>query len=306
MENGLDVFLLGAGASHGSGDCEPQAPPLGAELFARLLERPRFRELIPADFVAEHNFEATLSKLWDAHADRMVPVLNEVAIYFSEFRPAPGNLYVELGRRIRQRVNQTVLASLNADMLLEMSLFGSGVPCYYEGTLPSRGAMILKPHGSINFLPTLAGTSVSENSLHRAMELAGLEHCNAIQVVADPGQIVRYIKSTGLPPMVTAFMPNKPVPFCRAVIRDFWTTWHRVVRSAKSLTLIGVDLDGAGPHIWDPLLALRGQLDYVGLDAAASEKLARMAPRASRVSAVAPTFAEYLLAKQPRWSYHLW
>src|SRR5690349_17197170 len=123
MENGLDVFLLGAGASHGSGDCEPHAPPLGADLFAHLLERPRFRELIPADFVAEHGFEATLSKLWDAHADRMVPVLNEVAIYFSEFRPAPGNLYVELGRRIRQRVNQTVLASLNADMLLEMSLF---------------------------------------------------------------------------------------------------------------------------------------------------------------------------------------
>jgi hypothetical protein len=306
MENGLDVFLLGAGASHGSGDCEPHAPPLAVDLFARLLERPRFRELIPETFVAEPSFEATLSKLWDQHPDRMVPVLNEIALYFCEFRPAPGNLYVELGRRIRQHANQTVLASLNADMLLEMSLFGSGVPCYYEGTLPARGAMILKPHGSINFLPTLAGSGASEGSLLRTMELAGLEHCNAIQVVGDPAQILRYVQSTGLPPMVTAFMPNKPIPFCRAVIRDFWATWHRVVRSAKSLTLIGVDLDGAGPHIWDPLLALRGQLDYVGTDPSAGDKLARMAPRTSRISVIAQTFAEYLRAKQPRWSYHLW
>jgi hypothetical protein len=307
MQNGLEVFLLGAGASHGSGGCEPHAPPLAVDLFARLLERPTFRELIPERFVPHPtSFEATLSKLWDEHADRMIPVLNEIALYFSEFRPAPGNLYVELGRRIRQHADRTVLASLNADMLLEMSLFGSGVPCYYEGTLPARGAMILKPHGSINFLPTLAGTSVTEGSLHRAMELAGLEHCNAIQVVADPAQIHRYIDSTGLPPMIAAFMPKKPIPYCRAVIRDFWTTWQRVVRGATRLTLIGVDLDGAGPHIWDPLLALRGNLDYVGSDPAAAEKLARMAPRSSRVSVVAPTFEQYLRTTQPRWTYHLW
>jgi hypothetical protein len=31
-----------------------------------------------------------------------------------------------------------------------------------------------------------------------------------------------------------------------------------------------------------------------------------MAPRASRVAVIAPTFAEYLLTKQARWSYHLW
>jgi hypothetical protein len=106
--------------------------------------------------------------------------------------------------------------------------------------------------------------------------------------------------------MVMAFMPNKPIPFCRAVIRDFWTTWHRVVRGAKSVTIIGVDLDGAGPHIWDPLLALRGKLDYVGTDPEAADKLARMAPRSSRVSVVAPTFEQYLRTTQPRWTYHLW
>jgi hypothetical protein len=307
MQNGLDVFLLGAGASHGSGDCEPHAPPLSADVFAQLLERPRFRELIPPTFTPDpRSLEATLSKLWDEHPDHMVPVLNEVALYFCEFRPAPGNLFVELGRRIRQRADQTVLTSLNADMLLEMSLFGSGVPCYYEGTLPARGAMILKPHGSINFLPTLAGTSVSEGSLHRAVELAGLEHSNAIQVVADPTQILRYIQSTGLPPMVSAFLPNKPIPLCRAVIRDFWTTWHRVVRGAKNLTIIGVDLDGAGPHLWDPLLTLRGNLGYVGLDEGAADKLARMAPRAARVSVLALTFEQYLRTTQPRWTYHLW
>src|SRR5437868_2293466 len=131
-----------------------------------------------------------------------------------------------------------------------------GEPWHYEGTLPARGAMILKPHGSINFLPTLAGTSVSEGSLHRAMELAGLEHCNAIQVVSDPAQIHRYIRSTRLPPMVAAFLPNKPIPFCRAVIRDFWATWHRVVRGAKRLTIMGVDLDAGGPQLWDRLLSL--------------------------------------------------
>jgi hypothetical protein len=108
MDGGLDVFLLGAGASHGSVDCEPEIPPLGAELYERLCQRPVFRHLMPEGFAAdERSFEATLSKLWDEHADRMIPVLNEVAIYFSEFRPGPGNLYVELGRRIRAWANQT-------------------------------------------------------------------------------------------------------------------------------------------------------------------------------------------------------
>jgi hypothetical protein len=295
MDTGLDVFLLGAGASHGSQDASPSLPPLGTELYDRLIERPAFQKLLPAEFVPDRkSFEATLSKLWDEHADRMIPVLCEVALYFAEFRPGPGNLYAELGRRIRNRASQTVLASLNVEMLLEMSLFGSGVPCHYEGTLPARGAMILKPHGSANFLPTLAGTSVSDGSLRRAAERSGLECCNAIQIVNDPGQIQGYIRTTGLAPMVAAYMPSKPIPFCNAVIRDFWATWQRVAGTARTLTIIGVDLDGAGPHIWDPLLALRGSITYVGVDPDARDKLSKRAPRSARVAIAGPSFDAYL------------
>jgi hypothetical protein len=295
MDTGLDVFLLGAGASHGSLDCTPASPPLGTDLYDRLIERPTFRKLLPPSFVPDpRSFEATLSKLWDEHIDRMIPVLCEVALYFAEFRPGSGNLYVELGRRIRNRASQTVLASLNAEMLLEMSLFGSGVPFHYEGTLPARGAMILKPHGSANFLPTLAGTSVSDGSLRRATERSGLGCCNAIQIVNDPGQIQGYIRTTGLAPMVAAYMPNKPIPFCDAVIRDFWATWQRVASTARTLTIIGVDLDGAGRHIWDPLLALRGSITYVGVDPDARDKLTQRAPSSSRIAIAGPTFDGYL------------
>jgi hypothetical protein len=306
MQKDLDVFLLGAGASHGSGDCEPHVPPLAPYLFVQLLERPRFRELIPEGFDATGPFESALAKLWDAHADRMVHVLNELALYFCEFRPGPHNLYMQLARRIRARADQTVFASLNADMLLEMSLKNAGVPFYYEGTLPARGAMILKPHGSINFLPTVAGASASEGSLYRAMELAGLERCNAIQIVSEIDAIHRFIQSTGLPPMVAAFMPKKPIPFCRAVIRDFWATWDQVVDNAKTLTIIGVNLRGAGPHIWDPLRTFRGSIAHVGPDPEAREKLAAMAPKASNVASVAPTFHAYMHPSGPRKAYHLW
>jgi hypothetical protein len=295
MDSGLDVFLFGAGASHGSLDCTPNLPPLGPELYDRLLERPTFRALIPVEFVPDRtSFEATLSKLWDEHIDRMVPVLGEVALYFAEFRPGPSNLYVELGRRIRGRAARTVLASLNADMLLEMSLFASGVPCHYEGTLPAKGAMILKPHGSANFLPTLAGTSVSDGTLRHETERSGLSCCNAIQIVNDPAQIQGYISTTGLAPMVAAFLPSKPIPFCDAVIRDFWATWQRVASTARTLTIIGVDLDGAAGHIWDPLLALRGPITYVGIDADAKDKLGQRAPQSARVSMGGRSFAHFL------------
>src|SRR5712671_1463231 len=104
MDTGLDVFLLGAGASNGSLDCTPALPPLGTELYDRLIERPAFRKLLPPSFVPDRqSFEATLSKLWDEHADRMIPVLCEVALYFAEFRPGPGNLYAELGRPLPLR-----------------------------------------------------------------------------------------------------------------------------------------------------------------------------------------------------------
>jgi hypothetical protein len=306
MDNGLDVFLLGAGASHGSADCEPEAPPLGATLFDRLLERATFRKLIPSTFVAaQGDFEATLSKLWDVHPDRMIPVLNEVAIFFSEFRPGAANLYVELGRRIRQRASQTVIATLNTEMLLEMSLFGSGVPCHYEGTLPARGATILKPHGSVNFLPTLAGTNVAD-APPESKRLVLLEHCNAIQVASDPSEVHRYIQTMGLPPMVAAFVPNKPIPFCAAVIRDLWAAWQRALIGARRLTIIGVGLDSRAPHIWDPLLALRCAIEYVGSDPDAEKKLAKLAPRASSASIAATTFAEYAMRTDSQRSYHLW
>jgi hypothetical protein len=96
--------------------------------------------------------------------------------------------------------------------------------------------------------------------------------------------------------MVAAYMPNKPIPFCGAVIRDLWATWHRVARSARSLTIIGVDLDGAGPHIWDPLRALRGAIAYVGSDPDARDKLGAAAPRASRITVAGRTFDAYLKA----------
>ena len=307
MDNGFDVFLLGAGASHGSGECEPEPPPLGAELYERLLRRPAFRHLIPPNFVAVPcDFEATLSKLWDEHPERMIPVLNEAAIFFSEFRPGAGNFYVELGSRIRHRANQTVIASLNTEMLIEMSLFASGVPCHYEGTLPARGAMILKPHGSVNFLPTLAGSDVAAMSPRDNKRLVALEQCNAIQVVSEPAEVRHYIHTTGLPPMVAAYLPNKPIPFCSAVIRDLWATWQRVLLGARSLTIIGVGLDGVAPHVKDPLIMLRCNVEYVGPDPDAQAKLTKLAPRASSVSVVATTFADYARQPDSRRSYHLW
>jgi len=307
MNGGLDVYLLGAGASHGSLDCEPGVPPLGCELYERLLERPGFRDAIPRQFVPDRqSLEVTLSKLWDEHTEHMIPVLRETALFFSEFRPKPTNLYVELGRRIRSRASQTVLASLNFEMLLEMALFGSGVPCHYEGTFPAQGATILKLHGSANFLPTVAGAMLSDGSLLRAVERTGLASCNAIQIVNDPSLIHAYVKSTGLPPMVAAFMPNKPVPFCRDVIRDLWETWLRSVRVAETLTIIGVDLSGLGSHVSDPLRALRGKIVYVGPDPDARDKLAAMAPLASYVTVAAPSFHAYLGARIDTPSYHLW
>src|SRR5262252_5298762 len=40
--NGLDVYLLGAGASHGSLHCEPNPPPLAGDLYGELIQRPAF------------------------------------------------------------------------------------------------------------------------------------------------------------------------------------------------------------------------------------------------------------------------
>ncbi len=295
MDSGLDVFLLGAGASHESGDCQPHVPPLGIDLYASLWERDSFRTLIPDGLAAEERCLATtLSKLWDQHPDRVVPVLNQIALYFAEFRPGAANLYAELGKRIRERVARTVLASLNVEMLLEMSLYGIGVPYHYEGTLPAQGAMVLKPHGSANFLPTLAGASVSDQSLRQATKRSGLACCNAIQIVYDPVLVKGFISTTGLPPMVAAYLPNKPIPYCEAVIRDLWATWRRVVGTAKSLTIIGVDLDGAAPHIWEALRPMRGSIEYVGTDADAIDKLTEKAPEAPRISVAGRTFDAYL------------
>src|SRR5450755_4717247 len=97
------VFLMGAGASFGSGPCDPYRPPLGRDLFAALRAEGGIAATFPDNLAREFDdFEAGMAMLWDTRNRDLIPFLRQMGYYFVRFSPAPGNHYIELASMLKR------------------------------------------------------------------------------------------------------------------------------------------------------------------------------------------------------------
>jgi hypothetical protein len=151
------MFLFGAGASYGSGDCSPYCPPLERDLFPELqrwggvastVENP-LREKFIVDF------EKGMEEFYRHRNTDTTAFLREMAGYFAQFKPGPKNYYGKLARIVAQASGTVVLATTNYEMLIELALDGAGQGVAYGRPPQSirKGIPLLKIHGSCNFLP---------------------------------------------------------------------------------------------------------------------------------------------------------
>jgi len=264
MEN---LVLVGAGASTGaetdSGKIIPEQPPLGSQLFDRLSSKyPDTWGALPADIQDEFvdDFERGMVALGEEHSELHASLYRVMGDYFASFRIAAsptwyGRLASELEGSISN--NKTVFASLNYECLLELALRRRGFEVAHCLSQRSDSAVVLKPHGSCNFLSDKVraeGITFDE----------GVRFGGDIQVVGLDEARQYCQGDAALYPAMSLFRPDKYIQIGVHVVDKFQEMWKEAVDEAEKIAVIGVKPRESDEHIWGELSNTDADIYYIG------------------------------------------
>ena len=191
-------------------------------------------------------------------------LLIQMAWYFADFtltRAAPNaySLLIEVLER-NGLLGTTVLASLNYECLLEMAIERAGLKVVYlADATRHETVLVLKPHGSCNFLPQLEARSLSIVVSGEAGIYEGpLDFVSTQEVQRRYSEL-----EWAIPPAMSLYAPNKPSRVGRATIGGIRDQWEKVVEAARVIVVIGTRPVLADRHVWDPIVSSRAEVWYL-------------------------------------------
>ena len=269
------VFLFGAGASFGSGNCFPEPPPLGNGqngLFKKLQERGGFVASIanPLADLFINNFEEGMAEFYSTRESETPAFLREMSLYFSGFQSLEGNLYKELIKFIATTKLQVVYATTIYDLLIEHSICQLGYRVEYRGLPVSKNSFsVLKIHGSCNFLPSMDAklTNCSFSYCGEGDPPRVLKILDAPVRAAQPYEVIKFCKEEdSIAPAIAMYIKGKGVMFCNNYILQQQEFWKESVFKAKKIFVIGLRVNAEDEHIWQTLASSKAQLLYVGVN----------------------------------------
>ncbi|WP_180899210.1 hypothetical protein [Martelella soudanensis] len=260
-----NVFLLGAGASFGSGGCIPNAPPLGLGLFQLLEEKGEIAKSVDSD-IAElfrENFEEGMTAFMERHPEKIDSFQREMALFFLQFQPKPDNVYHEL---IRRFYRNSIFSSTNYELIFELCANDIGLKIYYDSSRDDDGISLLKIHGSANFWPDLMGSQISGISISGSG--------THIEAPVRPRNLEESIHlcevEDSLSPAIAVYAPEKKSFICDEYVKDQYNKWVLSIQNAKRIFIIGVRVNLNDKHIWDKISNTKGKVYYFGMN---SDKL---------------------------------
>jgi hypothetical protein len=258
------VLVLGAGASYGSGECDPKPPPLGKDLFQELNALGGVASLIasPLRDEFEKDFEQGMASLReDNHGT--VELLREMATYFVRFKLGTRNVYRQLATAIQKSPHVVTLVTTNYDLLLDEAICagGSSIDYLTRPTAPNC-ITLLKIHGSVNFVPDLGGITID------GMTYGGSNTDTMIasgtKFLLSGDEILEFMSRQFVAPSIAVYAPGKAVPFAPKFVKEVQEHWRQAVTAADTIFVIGLRVLPADGHIWDTLAAASGLVTYVG------------------------------------------
>ena len=264
------IFLLGAGASKGSGPCDPEPPPLGSELFAELRKDGPVASTFPDDLARTFKkFEAGMAVLInDPNSRDLIPLLRQMGYYFARFSPKPRNHYIELVTMLKRLRARPIFVSMNYDLLLELALQKTKSDYGYKSpaAISAGSICVLKIHGSCNFL--LKTGNHRFRGTNAAFDLKGLQGAifkGPIDVTHSPAEIPRFLDDQAmLTPAMAMYAKGKRVLYCPDFIEEQKEAWIQVSKDTKRIIIIGVAVNEDDVHIWGTLADSTASLYYVG------------------------------------------
>lgn len=265
MEN---LILVGAGASTGAdkntGRIYPEQPPLGWELFDRLSSKyPQAWGALPDSIREEftNDFEQGMEELGEDYSHLYAPLYRAMGDYFARFRILSSpTWYDRLISELENSISsgETAFVSLNYECLLEIALSQNGFNINYFPDRLSEPAVVLKPHGSCNFI------SDSIQAQGNVSFTEGVTFSGGVRAV-DLDEVVQYCRSdTALYPAMSLFRPDKHIQIGHSVVHDLQENWANAVEEADKIMIIGVKPRESDEHIWGELSETDADIYYIG------------------------------------------
>src|SRR5690348_7701334 len=259
------ILLLGAGASHGSGDCIPYAPPLGSQLFERLRAQGGIASTIHGDLrtIFEKDFEEGMAEFRRRRDVDSTAFLREIARYFVQFAPGRRNLYRDLVAAVLPRRQSVAIATTNYDLLIELAASEAGDAVSYTlPPVPPNNTSLLKIHGSCHFLPdppaVLRGVTFSGAR-------ANVE--GPVRVARSVAEVIAFCDSQdSLAPAIALYAPGKDVLFSPSFVLAQQEAWVKAVSEATLIYTVGLRVLPSDAHIWGVLGSTTAEIRYAGFE----------------------------------------
>lgn len=264
-----NLFLFGAGASYGSGHIIPEQPPLLNTLFSELIRcYPKSWGKLPKELsdVFNQDFELGTAKIWDNYSTILPPLIQQMALYFVQFRPAnvKENGYFKLLRFLmeREKVSSTILFTLNYEAVLDLCAHALNLRIDPENkTEDDKTIKIIKLHGACNIIPV--GIKVSRSVKFTKGVLFG----TGAKYLFNLNEVVEFcLGDNGLPPVMALIMKEKPVQVSQFILNRYKKIWHDILKEKNKIFVIGVNPNNEDKHLWNPLMTTPSKIYYVGGD----------------------------------------
>lgn len=257
------VFFFGAGASYGSGDCQPSCPPLSKDLFDALCDFHNVFKSVPHDITCSfrQNFEVGMRAYIEHNKGNVMEFQRELGRYFLQYEPRRNNLYVRLLGLLRNK--NILFSTTNYDLLLELAGAHCGLNCTHYG-LPqpkTRNTLnLLKIHGSCNFWPDI-GTNKITNCTFAGN---GTDIEAPIKCV-PPDEAKRLcLTENSMSPAIALFTDGKQVKVCPSFVKQQLVDWQNAVSDAKCLIIVGARPNYADAHIWEYIGRTLAEVYFTG------------------------------------------
>lgn len=262
----MRLILFGAGASYGCERASPYCPPLSKRLFDDLQKQyPNAWGKLPKSWRTKFvpSFEPGMKELWDSGSHDTSALMRCMADYFARFRPLPGSAYHRLLEHLNARdaFRGTYFSTLNYDCLLEYAgrQFAPTIQYFSADATDDIALTVWKILGSCNFLPK----SVSGASSRISYAASAVKWDGKINVV-DAAQVGPFVAESAFYPAMAVFMEGKPVHSHQSRITQLQSRWADAVLRAGTVGIIGVSLNEADAHVWQPLAKTDAELVVIG------------------------------------------
>ncbi|MGH7520576.1 MAG: hypothetical protein ACREMI_04815 [Gemmatimonadales bacterium] len=214
----------------------------------------------------QRNFEDGMDQFRKQRNTDLSELIRDMARYFVRFSPGPQNLYRRLIRLIAKQRKDIVLASINYDILLELSINAEGyaVAYNYLPPVPANNVSVMKLHGSSNFLPDVRPNQFQDFSV--VVNETGSILDGPVKAVDARGVLEFCSRENVVAPVLALYVKGKQVLFGRSFTEAAMGRWRDIVSTTARVFVVGVHPNPDDDHIWGTLARSGCRLFYVGPD----------------------------------------